>query len=113
MSESDNQAHNKKGAKGYQDYIVGKLEKDFEVETFPKTDENKVTDEVDDVPANNDFVEEAEGKIAPQLKAGSEEIEHSEESFKHTDDLTDELPDESAIKKGLGLKDVSSGGGTN
>jgi hypothetical protein len=73
------------GSTNYRNKIINMLNvpDDISFEKFPsqaKADESKVADELDDTAENDDFTEEVEGKIAPQLKCGSEEIEHKAEA---------------------------------
>lgn len=93
MSEKENKGVTSRSAKEYRDYIISKLEQDFDVETFPREDETKVTDELES--KTSDFVEEKEGTTAPLEKAGSEEIEHSEEAKVYSKEL--EVPESAKV----------------
>ena len=68
-------------------------------------------DEASEDPENPEvYSEETEGKIAPESKAGSPEIDSNPDprfSKSH------EPIDIEKAKKGLGLKDIKSGGGTD
>jgi hypothetical protein len=108
-----NKALNDEGAEGYRKATLKKMEipSDIMFEEFPKQTENE--DKVSE--ASRDLTpDEFTGgldRVADESADAEHEIEHLPESHKHSSEH--EPIDENAIKKGLGLKDVKSGSGTN
>jgi hypothetical protein len=92
--ESDNKAHNKGGIKKYRDFVVGLLEKDQIENKIRVTEFPEQTESLEDTSSKEVWTEEQEGKIAPMLKSGSEEIEHGENphSFEH------EIPESAKVQ---------------
>jgi hypothetical protein len=79
MSESDNKAHNKGGSKTYRDYIISQLDKDFETETFPASDEEIVSKATESYTKDMAKLDEP----ASGTK-GNPEIEHLHTASKHS-----------------------------
>lgn len=90
------------------DQTLDLLEKDQIENKLKETQFPEQTEAVNDIPNQSPWTESGQGAYGSETK-GSEEIEHA----KNPHSFTHEPIDESAIKKGLGLKDVKSGGGTN
>ena len=80
----DNAAVNRQSAKGYHAYVDGLIEDKDPSTTFTPANESNVDKTVDDVASDESFVESKMGKIAPQFKAGSPDIEKYPEGERHS-----------------------------
>ncbi|MGA3061286.1 MAG: hypothetical protein ABSD92_13095 [Candidatus Bathyarchaeia archaeon] len=88
------------GAHGYRDFIIDRLDKDFETDTFPESDHADVAKAAED---NAGMKEPSFAKLDDPSSGtkGSPEIEHRPESHKHS--FSHDI-DEDAIRKNKGMK---------
>jgi hypothetical protein len=96
MSEKLNKAKNNKGAKGYRDFIISQLDKDFTEETFPASDNSIVENATNSFTkdfAKTDFTADGSPKSSP-------EISHLASGQKHS--FSHEV-DEDYIRKNKGM----------
>lgn len=108
MGDINSKNPNTQGSKAYRDSIIGKITDADRDTVFTPANEAEVKIPLEDVVADEAWVEQKNGNIAPQYKAGNPNLEKLEEGKRHSFEYPNDPSSEVIGQKSSGQTKVAN-----